>query len=109
MDKPIITRPADKRLVARLKKKLEEYKERMSSDRVEHDPEVAIDAFYKVAVLGAVLEKGQVVITAICSQLRSQCGESFDEVCFINARKVVAKYCGCGNGETTGGTGLPQV
>jgi hypothetical protein len=102
--------PKDKHLRAQLEKKLQEYEKRKSPENRQKNPESAIDACYKSALLGVVLKNRPVNTWDFSLALARQYGDGFNEELCDRACDVVAGYCKCNDGaELVGGTGLPQA
>jgi hypothetical protein len=96
---PIIRRPTDPERLRLLQQKLGEYRKR-------HDQNPAkLDTLYKVALLSAILEHGQVRIAETRRNLLDANGK-VDPLTFANACIVINDYVETGGQFSWGGTGL---
>jgi hypothetical protein len=109
---PVITRPQDPELLAKLERKLVEYQKRAQEAQGTRHPESAYltdyhyrDALFKSAVLREVLTKGEVKTYDLSLELAKQY-EPLDMDRFNNACAVIAVYCGQLDEGLYGGTGL---
>ncbi len=109
---PVITKPKDPELLAKLGRKLVEYEKRVEKAQGMRHPELAYmidhhyrDALFKSTVLREVLTRGEVKTYDLSLELAKQY-KSFDVDRFDNACAVIATYCGQLDIETHGGTGL---
>ncbi len=95
-----ITLTADPDLRAKLARKLAEYKTRMQYRAPETDPH----QWYKLRVLGRLLEKGSVNVTETEAEFRRY--DWFDEDTFRDAVSIVDAYNRNDTARLRGGTGL---
>ncbi len=114
---PKIVLPEDARLKAKLERKLEEYRGRMSKIKEEGDnkfkhPELLFQingsyrgACYKASILERLLETGEVNTWDISKELATEYG-TFDVQRFNNAAGVIDDYCTTGGKNCSGGTGF---
>jgi len=96
---PNIKKPEDGELLAKLKRKLEEYRSRFDN------PKLVANARHKASVLEVLLEKGEVDTVSIKDRLSQE--PWFNEDVYENAVWVINEYCSVGGrGRVSGGTGL---
>ena len=108
---PVIRIGEDREL---LRRKLEEYKERLKSPTVPlgvayRAPEALFDfdTVYKIAVTEALVNTGEVSTYDLSHKLKTKYG-FFDSEAFNNACGVVEDYIKTGGKGVRGGTGLPK-
>ena len=113
MSSPVITKPEDKELLAKLERKLIEYEKRVAQTQGTMHPELAYktshhyrDSLYKSSVLRELLTKGKVKTHDFSLELAKRFCESFDVDGFNNACAVVEAYCKQQSNILHGGTGL---
>jgi Zn-dependent M16 (insulinase) family peptidase len=91
-----IEKPTDEELLAKLERKLEEYKARTD------DP----DASYKIAVLETLLSGGLVDFNTLEAELFSKNKENFDSRKYYDAFMIIRSYVTGNLSKVHGGTGL---
>ena len=91
---------------AQLTVKLEEYRERLDSDR---EPIYRMDSIHKIYVLERLLADGNVSPSELEQHVVVDLGQDFDRESFERALWVMKEYCKDGGKNLPGGTGLPQV
>ena len=112
---PVLKLPKNDVLRARLAKKLEEYRERVTEEQGTDYPVFAHftkpayrDAFYKEMVLERLLNNGEVKCWDLSREFCfSNPYDEIDILAFSNACSVVKYYCTGREHEVTGGNGLP--
>ncbi len=103
---PILVLPEDKVRVEQLRKKLQEYKQRIKPYCA---PELQMGAVCKIAVLERLLRDMVVDTWQLCLEMEETYGSGFDSEKFGVACGVIEDYCNTGGKNSTGGTGLPDV
>ena len=106
-----IIKPEDPVLLGKLQRKLEEYQNRLESYRKEFEENPSnidnngkyFDSLYKFAILGTLLNEGQVLEDKILVDLNYR-HKGIDVEDFDNALKVIKAYVE--GGEVFGGSGL---
>jgi len=91
-----IEKPTDEELLAKLERKLEEYKARTDD----------ADAVYKIAVLETLLSGGLVDFNTLEAELFSENKENFDSRKYYDAFMIIRSYVTGNSDKVHGGTGL---
>jgi hypothetical protein len=105
---PLIELPKDLELLEKLRRKLQEYKQRLETEKAQSPyqaPETFADTHYKIAVLGKLLSEGSVSTYDLSRELNERDGY-FDANAFQNACSVIHDYATTGGQAVDGGTGL---
>jgi hypothetical protein len=112
-DSPVLVLPDDEERVEQLKRKLEEYRERIASAHRANPNKhpgfinlVMADALYKKEILERLLRDGQVNTWVLSLELGNTYGPNFDLEVFDNACGVIDDYCKTGGASIIRGTGL---
>lgn len=111
----VIARPTDEKLLEKLRRKLEEYKERCGEYT---HPELQLlrtpNAFFKARILKIVLDEGQAEVEALAKKIHQEFPEAFEQgkTHFLDAWGVIWDYCANAGEHTvigkTGKFGLAQ-